>query len=504
MKRAAFLLLTTMLAGCAVGPDYEKPSVPAPGSFAAARGDKPSIDPAQWWKALGDEELDSLVERTVAANPDLIIALVRLQQARTQEAVLIGSALPSAQAAGGAANGTGSDVTRGRVPSLMTSGTNTADSPTRQIQEVGGFDAVWELDIFGRYRRAIEAGIYDAEAAAEARNQALVSVVADVVRAYVDLRGLQMRLAVLEQDIEAAGKSRDFVKMRFDRGLTNELDLTLAERELSALKAQRAPLAAQANAARYTIATLQGRYPEDLAAELAATRPIPALPAHIEPGLPLDLIERRPDIRESERRLAAANARIGVATGNLFPQIGLMGSIGTQFAGTGFDPAGGSHVWSLGPTAYWPLLDFGALDAQIDIADLKTQEQLEIYKRSILTAVRDVDASVEAFSAQQDAVGNLSDALAQGQRAVTLATERYDRGLTDFLNVVDAERRLYGLEAQLILSQQAAADNFVSVFRSLGGGWEGFQQTPDIRLPRPAVLAMVERLITPRHDTIVK
>jgi NodT family efflux transporter outer membrane factor (OMF) lipoprotein len=309
---------------------------------------------------------------------------------------------------------------------------------------------------------------------------------------------------VLNQDIDAATRSRDYVKMRFEHGLTNELDLTLAERELSSLKSQQAPLAAQSNAARYAIAALIGRYPEDLANELADVKPIPALPARIEPGLPLQLIERRPDIRQSEAQLAAANARIGVATGNLFPHIGLDASIGTEFDQTGFNPAGGTHIWSLGPAAYWSILDFGALDAQIDIADYRTKEQLEVYRRSILTAVRDVDGAVEAFSAQQDSVANLGDALAEAQRAVMLATERYNRGLTDYLNVVDAERRLYELEAQLITAQQGAGEDFVTLFRSLGGGWEGFQDTPDIRLPHPAIIAMVERLVTPVHDTSVK
>jgi NodT family efflux transporter outer membrane factor (OMF) lipoprotein len=505
MKRASLLLLGTLLSGCAVGPDYQKPDLPAPDRFTTATGaSQPSVDPAQWWKTLGDDELNALVERAVTANPDLAIALYRVQEARTQEAVLLGNVLPKGDFTGAAGNGTGSDVTRGRVPSTLTSASNTATEPTRQIKQIGGFDAMWELDLFGQYRRAIEAGIYDAEAAAEARNQVLVSVIADLVRSYVDLRGLQMRLAVLGQDIDAATQSRDYVKMRFEHGLTNELDLTLAERELSSLKAQRAPLAAQADAARFTIATLIGRYPEDLAAELADTRPIPALPTHIEPGLPLQLIERRPDIRQSERQLAAANARIGVATGALFPHIGLDASVGAQFDQTGFNPAGGTHIWSLGPAAYWSILDFGALDAQIDIADIKTREQLEAYRRTILLAVRDVDSSVEAFAAQQDSVANLADALAQAQRAVTLATERYDRGLTDYLNVADSQRRLYALEAQLVLAQQNAAENFVAVFRDLGGGWEEFQDIPNIRLPHPAVEAMVERLIAPRDDRFVK
>jgi NodT family efflux transporter outer membrane factor (OMF) lipoprotein len=401
-------------------------------------------------------------------------------------------------------NGTGSDISRGRVPSTLYSGDNSAASPTRQIKQIAGFDAVWELDLFGRYRRAIEAGIYDAEAAAEARNLVLVNVIGDMVRAYIDLRGLQMRLALLKQDIGVATQSRDFVKMRYDRGLTNELDLTLAERTLSSLKAQEAPLTAQRDAARNTIAALLGKYPEDLAAELADTKPIPALPARVEPGLPLQVIERRPDIRESERRLAASTARIGVAIGALFPSVGIAGSAGTQFAHMGSGPDSGSHIWSLGPEAYWPLLDFGSLDAQIDIADLKAQAQLVDYKRSIVNAVRDVEDTVEAFGAQQDSVANLSDALAQGQRAVTLANQRYDRGLTDYLNVVDAERQQYSLEAQLISAQQSAGEDFVAVFKSLGGGWEGYQSIPSVRLPHPAVLAMFERLAEPRHDSSVK
>ena len=493
-----------LLTGCAVGPDYEKPDIPAPDSFSAAKG-TPSIDETQWWHALGDPELDSLVERAVAANPDVEIALTRLQEARTEEAVLIGAALPTGEADGSAARGTGNDLTKGRAGSVLRSGGNTNLSPTRLIEQIAGFDANWELDLFGQYRRAIEAGIYDAEAAAEARNAVLVDTISDVVRAYVDFRGLQMRIAVLSQDIEISEKSRDFVKIRFDRGLTNELDLTLAERELSSLKAEMAPLAAQRDAARYAIAALLGLYPETLTNELTDIKPIPSLPARIEPGLPLDLIKRRPDIRQDEKQLAAANARIGVAIGNLFPHVGLSAGIGTQFAHIGSGSgADGTHIWSLGPEAYWSILDFGALDAQVDIADLNTHEQLVGYKRAIINAVRDVDGSVEAFAAQEDSVTNLSDALVQAQRAVTLAQERYDRGLTDFLNVVDAERQLYSLESQLIVTQQRAGEDFVAVFKSLGGGWENYQSVPAVRLPHPAVLAMFERLAEPRHDSSVK
>jgi outer membrane protein TolC len=219
------------------------------------------------------------------------------------------------------------------------------------------------------------------------------------------------------------------------------------------------------------------------------------LPAEIDAGLPLQLIERRPDIRAQERILAAATARVGVATGALFPHIALSGSIGAQFPTIGTE--GGTHIWSFGPSAYWPLLDFGSLDALVDIADLNTRQQTAIYRRTVLNAVREVDQSVTAFAAQQDRVENLLDALAQSQRAVSLAKERYDRGLTDFLNVADAERQHYALEAQVIIAQQTAADDFVAVCRSLGGGWEDYRHTAPVRLPHPALLAMFERLGVP-------
>jgi NodT family efflux transporter outer membrane factor (OMF) lipoprotein len=498
MKRA-LLLAPLILAGCAVGPDYKEPVLPAPKSYAVESDKAPQVELARWWSALGDPQLDALVEEAIKANPDVAIALDRLQQVRAAEAILIGLELPRGEASGGLGKGTGSDTTRARATSLLDSADNTALSPTKQIRQTGGFDAVWEIDLFGQYRRAIEAGLADVDAAMEARNAVLVNVISDVVRAYVDLRGLQVRYAVLTKNIEVATASRDFVKLRFDQGITNELDYTLAERELAALQSQVAPLAAQRDAAEFLIATLVGRYPEDMAAELKTVHPIPALPAAIEPGLPLDLVKRRPDVRQSERALAAATARIGVATGNLFPHVAIAGTEGVQFTSIGMEH--GTHMWSFGPGAYWPLLDFGTLDALVEIADLKAHEQLVTYKKSLLDAVRDVDGSVAAYSAQQDSVKDLAEAVMRGQRAVELANERYARGLTDYLNVVDAERQQYALEGELVFAQQLAGEDFVAVFKSLGGGWENYQQIPPIRLPHPAILAMFERLVEPSHVT---
>jgi len=448
---------------------------------------------ARWWKALHDAELESLVDRAIRANPDLQIALDRLQAARTYEIALIGSVLPDAQASAGAGRGTGSDLTRGRTAQSLISADNS--SGLQHINEVAGFDSVWELDIFGKYRREMQAARYDVKASLAQRNAVLVSVVADVVRAYIDLRGLQMRASVLHASIETLQESLRIVKIRYERGITNELDVTLATRELATLQAQVAPVDAQVKAAQYTIATLLGEYPEALVAELTTPTLIPSAPAAVHSELPVQLLRRRPEIMEAEGQLAAATARIGVATANLFPQIAITGAIGFQRQGLGTTPLLGEHIWSLGPGAVWPLLDFGLLDSQVETADLQTRALLVNYKRTIQNAVKDVDTAWSAYAAQQVRLGRLGEALVASQRAVTLATERYERGLTDFLNVIDAQRQNYDIEEQYTDAQVGVAEEFVALYRSFGGGWEDYQSLPPAHIPEPAIIAAFHRVL---------
>jgi NodT family efflux transporter outer membrane factor (OMF) lipoprotein len=287
----SFVVLGAGLAGCAVGPDYHAPQMKLPDGFVAASvaqgatgAGHEAVDPAKWWHALNDAKLDSLIERAVQANPSLEIALTRLQEARTFETVVAGRALPDLEASAGAGRGTGSDLTRGRVASPLTSASNTAG--LQHITSVAGFDAAWEIDLFGRVRREIEAARYDTQALAAARNAVLVTVVADVVRAYLDMRGLQTQQAVLGQNMASARKSLDLVQARFDRGITNELDVTLARRQLATLEAQVAPLAAQISAAQYAIAALLGQFPEEMVTELAKPDLIPQVPEQIDGGIP--------------------------------------------------------------------------------------------------------------------------------------------------------------------------------------------------------------------------
>jgi NodT family efflux transporter outer membrane factor (OMF) lipoprotein len=322
----------------------------------------------------------------------------------------------------------------------------------------------------------------------------LTAVIADVVRSYIDLRGLQVRAGILHQAAGVLQESLRLVTLRYQRGITNELDVALATRELASLEAEIKPVEAQASAAQYTLAVLLGEYPEQIVRELSRADVIPSMPAAIAPGAPIALLDRRPDIRQAERELAASIERVGVATADLFPQVTLTGAVGAEGQGWGTTPGVGEHVWSFGPGAVWPVLDFGALDAEVDIAGLAARASLARYRNTLLNAVREVDASLAGFEAQEASLVDLGTAMLAAEQAVDLATQRYDRGLTDFLNVVDAERQLYELQEQYANAQVAAGDEFVRLYRSLGGGWENNQAAPAIRHPQPAVVAAFRRL----------
>jgi NodT family efflux transporter outer membrane factor (OMF) lipoprotein len=230
--------------------------------------------------------------------------------------------------------------------------------------------------------------------------------------------------------------------------------------------------------------------------ELAKPDLIPSMPPPAAPGVPLDLLKRRPDIQQAERELAAATALIGVATANLFPNVMVSASIGSQSQGWGTAPNLGKHIWSFGPGAIWPLLDFGALDAQVELADFAAQASLANYRRTILTAVQQVDSSLDAYDAQQYRMDKLTQAMMAGQRAVDLASARYNRGLTDFLNVVDAERQFYELQEQYAEAQVSQGEQFVQLYKSLGGGWQNYQAVPKIRRPQPAIVAAFRNVLT--------
>jgi NodT family efflux transporter outer membrane factor (OMF) lipoprotein len=492
------------LAGCAVGPDYQTPDTVLPVAFLTQPALKEpatggaSPDRWQWWRTLHDRQLNGLIERALQNNLDLKMALDRLQQARLQLVVIGSQALPEVNGSAGGGVGTGTDETKGRASQILRAGDNSTG--LRSITQIGGLDAEWEIDVFGKIARRVETQTYTAEALKEARDWVFVVIAADVSRLYFDLRARQDRLQILNRDIEAARKVLDLAQTRLDRGLTNELDVTLAKRQVATLEADVAPLKALIATSGYAIAVLVGEYPETLARELERTAAVPRLPSRAPVGLPVDLLRRRPDIREAERFLAAAVADVGARTADLFPTLVITAAGGAQGG-----PRSGSAIpitWigSVGPSIDAPILDFGALDALIEIADYRAHELATAYKQTILVAVQQVDEANAAYRGYRLSLRSLDTAIEAARQATKVATERYDRGLTDFLNVLDAERQQFALEQQRAEVVRLAGDSFVTLYKALGGGWPPDEIIPPIRHPDPAAVAAFKRaILDPPH-----
>src|SRR5258705_2018160 len=484
------------LSACSVGPDFQLPETRLPKSYIASMNTSEtvpaseivaSVSLTQWWRSFRDPQLVSLVARSIAANQDIAIALARLQQARAQQFVAIGAALPKGELSAGAAVGTGTDNTRARISDTLHSAANTTGY--NHIDEAGGFDAAWELDIFGRLRREIEASHLDALAAAKARDAVLVSVIADVARAYIDLRGFQAQIAVTRSNIESARRRLQFVQDRFNQGLTNELDVTLAQRQLAAFEAGLGPLTGQLQSSQYVIAVLLGQYPETLVKELRTGGPAPRFPAKVPTGLPVSLLQRRADIQQAELEVGAAIARMGSAIADLFPRVAVTSALGGQGGPRAATGTPITFIGGRGRARYWPVLDFGTLDARIEVADYRAREALLRYKANVLGAVQEVDQAISGYNAEQSRLASLSRARSAALDAVRLSSERYERGLTDFLNVLDAQRQQFELEVQYEISRRTAGVQLVALYKALGGGWENYQAVPPIRLPEPAIAA---------------
>jgi NodT family efflux transporter outer membrane factor (OMF) lipoprotein len=495
---ACLAIFAGALAGCSLGPEYFTPDATLPVNFTlpttgnGSQSGGASPDLWQWWRTLRDPQLNDLIDRAIQNNLDLKIALDRLQQARLQLIVIGAQAVPQLNGGVGGGTGTGTDETKGRVAQALRDGDNSTG--LKKISGVGGLDAEWEIDIFGKIARRVESQVYTAEALKEARDWVYVVMAADIARLYFDLRARQERLQILYRAIESARKVLDLAQTRLDRGLTNELDALLAKRQVETLQADVEPLKALIAANGYAIAVLVGEYPEAISRDLRRPGAIPRLPARAPVGTPVDLLRRRPDIREAERFLAAAVADIGARTADLFPSVAVTAGGGAQ---TG--PRSGSAIpitWigSVGPTLDAPILDFGALDAKIEIADYRAHELAAAYKQSILIAVEQVDEANAAYQGYRQSLRSLDLALDAARQATKVATERYDRGLTDFLNVLDAERQQFALEQQRAEVVRLAGDSFVALYKALGGGWPPDEIIPPVRRPDPAVIAAVKRL----------
>ena len=472
--------LLVFAVGCAVGPDYKPPELSSPPTWqeAAQRGvDTQTADMAGWWKSFNDTLLDSLVERAVKSNLDLRIAEARIRESRALIDVTAAGLWPSLNVSGSYSRNRSSRNAFGSFGGAggASGGSGGAGFSGGNLERnlfPTGFDSQWEIDVFGGTRRQIEAARATLEATVEDRRSVLVTLLGDVAKNYIDLRGLQRRLAVAQANLRAQQDTLDLTRIRFNAGLASDFEVAQAEGQAKTTEAQIPTLQTALKQAAYAIDILLGAQPGSTWDELAKDAPIPALPPEAHVGLPVDLLRRRPDIRSAERQLAAATAQVGAATADLYPKFSLLGNIGLQSISASDWFTGRSRFWSIGPTISWPVFDAGRIRATIEVRNAQQEQALRLYERSVLTAFQDVENALVNYGNEQTRYRSLLDAVAANRRAVQMANDLYVQGLVPFLNVLDSERTLYSSESDLAISESSLAATLVALYKALGGGWE--------------------------------
>jgi len=452
------------LTGCSVGPNYRQPNVAMPGNWKEAGPGGTTNATAQltnWWTNFQSPALDSLIERAVRSNFDLRAAEARVRAARALRNSAISDFIPTLDAI--------SSFTKTRRSENAQAGPiNFIDTDMYQV----GFDASWEIDVFGGKRRALEAANASVRAVEEDRRDVLVSLLAEVAHNYIDVRGFQRRLDIARKNIVAQQEAVEIAQMRLKAGLVSELDVAQATTLLATTKSQVPTLETSLQAAIHRLGVLLGQPPGALKEELAQVAPVPPTPPGVPVGLPADLLRRRPDVRRSERQLAAATAEIGVATAELFPKFSLTGIAGFQSLHTSDLFAPSSRFWTAGPSVRWRLFEMPKLHALVRAQTAEQEEALALYQQTVLVSLEDVENALVAYGKEQERYQTLGEAVDASRRAVEIANQQYTKGLGDFLNVVVAERALYESEDQFVDSERTVSLNLVALYKALGGGWE--------------------------------
>jgi NodT family efflux transporter outer membrane factor (OMF) lipoprotein len=489
-------------AGCSVGPDYKPQSDAAPVSWFASRPQpKPvkseavtePVDP-QWWRLLHDPQLTALESRVAAENLDVRLATVRLAESRAQRGIvaadqfpqlngnasytrekasnnglfpLLGSTAAGAQTPGTEAGGTGGGA-GGASSAAIGHGGNLAPFDLYQY----GLDATWEIDLWGRVRRAVEAADASIDASAEARRDVLLSSLAEVARDYIDLRGAQLREQIARDNLRSAQESLRLTQERATGGITTDLDVANAAAQVRTTAAEIPTIEQDEARLINALSLLLGQPPNALRAELEQPKPVPPVPPRVPVGLPSELARRRPDIRQAEAQLHQATATIGVAVGDFYPSVTLAGSFGIQSLQAPQLWTLASRQYSFGPSITLPIFEGGRLKSTLQLREQQQQEAAVNYQRTVLNAWHEVDNALTAYEATQRRRDQLVQAVAENQRALGLAQSRYQEGVATFLDVLDAQRNLLSTQQQLAIATTNVSDNMVALYKALGGGWE--------------------------------
>ncbi|WP_413188322.1 efflux transporter outer membrane subunit [Paraburkholderia sacchari] len=487
-----------LFAGCAVGPDYRAPKTDMPAQWSSTRGTDSTQsalrtqaagqpDLQRWWTRLNDPLLDAIVAEAVAGNLDVATATARIREARAVLRQAGGALYPSVNASG-AYTRSGSGAT-----ALAANGTTPTDSSATALGATGpvnlfqaGFDASWEIDIFGANRRALEAARDGYDAAQWDRRTTLLTLIGEVTTRYVEARGYQARLALARETAASRQETARLTSVRYKAGANSAVDAANASGEAQATLAEIPALEAAYAQTVHSLSVLTGREPGALLARMESVQAVPAPALPVALGVPADLLLARPDVHAAERRYAQATARVGQAEAARYPRVSLTGSLstsGTQFG----DLARHSSIgWSFGPTVTIPVFDAGRLKAAVEIMDAQREQSFLAYRSSVLTALADVENASVSLARETERAQSLRQSADAYDQAATMSHALYRAGSTGFLQVLIADRSLYMAQDALIQSRVRVSTSYIALNKALGGGWDGEvpgdQTAPGVRL----------------------
>jgi outer membrane protein, multidrug efflux system len=462
-------LFPLIAAGCVVGPNYHAPMVQVPGQWTglSASTGNPSLatsgaaSVAEWWKSFHDPQLDSLIQRAVQSNLNLQQAQSRILQAREYRKIT-GSGLWPTVNASSTNTTSGSELT----------GSTVGSSPSVRNLFQAGLDAAWELDFFGGIRRGVEAANANIQAAIEDRHDFMVTLTAEVALNYIELRGFQQQIAIAQKNLEDQRETAEITHKRFGVGFASGLDVANADAQVATTQSQIPVLEASAQQTIYALSVLLGREPAALLTELSPVQNMPETPPLVPAGLPSDLLKQRPDILRAEAQLHAATAQIGVATADLFPKFSLTGSVGLQSLTQGSLASIAGSIWSFGPGVTFPIFNAGKIRANIRVQREAAQQAVLVYRQTVLTALKDVESALIAYTKDQQNRSALTEAVKSNETAVDLSRKLYVAGEIEFLNLLTTQRNLYVTEDALVLADRAMDADMIALYKALGGGWQ--------------------------------
>jgi NodT family efflux transporter outer membrane factor (OMF) lipoprotein len=466
MRRALLVLALASVAACTVGPDFNEPqsqlsdSWPAPERTGTTVG---AVVDIQWWQQLGDAQLTSLVERAAQSNLDVRTASNRLEQSRVMRQVTGSQQYPGVS--------TGGSYQRERSSSKgLVDPSNLNGKAPYEVWNAT-VDASWELDLWGHVRRNVEMADADIQLTEAQRDGVLLSIAAETATDYIQLRGIQARLAVARQNLDIARQSARLTQNRFDNGVTTNLDTANSAAQVATIEATIPVLRAHEERLVNALSFLLGAPPRALSEELQATKDIPHPAPDVPVGLPSELAHRRPDIQQSEAALHRATAAIGVAKADFYPRVSLGASLGFQALNGSDLGAWNSRQWSYGPSLYLPIFQGGRLTGTLELRKRQEQEAALNYQKVVLAAWHEVDNAMSDYAAEQQHHAALEEAVRQNRLALNTAQDRYNQGATDFINVLAVQRALLATQTDLVDSATDAAIDRVRLYRALGGGW---------------------------------